>query len=628
MLGEQAGCTSRRPEEVKRVSAMENTGNGKRVWWAAALFGVLALAVVCAAMAVVPAWGEEASPSSGASAPAAAEAADDKVAGAAADKADVDADKATDSSVSDDTAARALPEPASFTISGKKYLVGRALENGEFTFTLAPAGAYKVPAGSKLPGKLDDESSLTAAEKYDIVSELTYHHSNHQPMPASATAVNAADGTVAFGSLTFEHKAVGTSGTSRHEGTVYCYTIAERGPLDADGKPLPGATRDRLGSWVYEGVTYADTVKRAYLYVYEERDPDGVDRVHVVPLGDATFAGDPTSRATAGRGLGFKNTFNGATLAAFDGLVYLQGKPIDAGAFDFEVHEVSEDGKLIDHASVPCDATAGGTAGAEVPIIHDAVFTAPGKYFYAIHQAGTQAADGARSATAEVDGEKVQLDGASYVVTVEVTEDAKGKLSAAITYVRKQEAGSARWVDVDLSENASPVVWDNKIVAADEGDGDASAPDEGEGSDRPDDGTAEKPGGGTTAGSGKPEAVPGDTDGAESGNAPGEGDGSSDGSKPEDGAQQGAGTATGEGSGAENPSGEGDNASGSSDSAASNNNAGAPDSKGDSATTDAAKANGMLGQTGDALVPLMVTLGIIVALAVVLLVVARRQSHR
>lgn len=606
---------------------MENTGNGKLVLRAAAaLFAVLALAVACTAMTVMPAWGEGASPASGTSVPSAAEAAGGNTVDAAADKAagtsaaaDAAAEKVTDSSAAaDDTAAHALPEPASFIISGKKYLVGRALENGEFTFTLAPAGAYKVPAGSKLPGKLDDESSLTAAEKYDIVSELTYHHSNHQPMPASSMAVNAADGTVAFGPLTFEDKAVGTSGTSRHEGTVYCYTIAERGPLDASGKPLPGATRDRLGRWVYEGVTYSDHVKRAYLYVYEERDPDGVDRVHVVPLGDATFAGDPTARATAGRGLGFKNTFNGATLAAFDGLVYLEGKPIDAGAFDFEVHEVSEDGKLVDHATVPCDATVGGTTGAEVPIIHDAVFTAPGKYFYAIHQAGAQAADGARSTTAEVDGEKVQLDGASYVVTVQVTEGADGKLSAAITYVRKQEAGATRWVDVDLSENASPVVWDNKIVAADEGNDNASMPDEGEGSDSSVDGADEKPGDG---GSEKP------------------GDGSTlspDASAPSDpDGTQGVVSGAASDSAASNASSAGEGT----DEASSESAAGSSEGSGESAASTAvlekkpakpdraSKDSGMLEQTGDTLEPLIVAVVAVAVVSFAALVVALRARR-
>ncbi len=81
-----------------------------------------------------------------------------------------------------------------------KYLQGRSLAAGEFTFRLGVAGVASIPPQSDLPKKLRQGSSLSAAEKYELVTEadLTYYPSATQPAPSDITVENAADGTVAF----------------------------------------------------------------------------------------------------------------------------------------------------------------------------------------------------------------------------------------------------------------------------------------------------------------------------------------------------------------------------------------------------------------------------------------------
>lgn len=390
---------------------------------------------------------------------------------------------------SDEPAEKAVPaEPGTFTIAGMKYLEGRPLQAGEFSFKMALAGAAAVPAGSDLPAQLRG-NQLSDREKYELVAygSLVYYPASSQPAPASPVVVNAADGTVAFGPLTFDPSALGSTATARHRGVVFCYTIAEQAPVDAEGNLLPGVTRDPAGRYVYKGVTYDDAVKRAYLYAYETADETGAPVIEVMGLGDATFAGNP-ERSASGLGRGFNNIFKGAYLDNYDGLVYLEGKPIEAGAFRFDVREVAEDGALLDDQRVACAATAGGEAGAGVPVIDDALFGEPGRFFYAVTQTAPT-----RAAT------DVVLDEASYVVTVEVTENAAGTLEAAVTHVRKKPADSDLWVDVPLDAQPSPLLWENRVKATEPG---GDTPGEG-GTDKPEQGgdtpgaDVEKPGGAT-----------------------------------------------------------------------------------------------------------------------------------
>lgn len=474
--------------------------------------------------------------------------------------------------------ATAVAQPASFTISGMKYLEGRTLQAGEFTFRIAAAGAAKIPTASNLPGQLRS-STLSDAEKYELVAHggLVYYPSALQPMPTSNTVVNSADGAVSFGPLTFSQASLGETSTQRSHGTVFCYTVAEQPPRNVDGSLKDGVTRDTSGRYVYQGVTYDDTVKRIYLYVYEAGTSDNPEIV-ILPLGDATFGARPT-KAVSGTGAGFLNVFNGAVLDSYDGTVYLPDGEIAAGEFNFDVREVAENGTIINDVSVSCDAASDGSHGAGVHLISDEIYGEPGRFFYAVKQ------------VAAVDAPSdMVLDESSYVITVEVTKDADDDLSAAVTHVRKKPAGSDRWVDVDLDAQPSPVVWENHLRAA-------TDPDTGEGDDTgaEDTGTdTDKPTGGD---SGENASGAGGTAGDDAHDQAGAG--ASGGTKPSGGATAGAG----------------DTSATASDKAKADR---------DAAT---AKASSDFAQTGDDLgLPMLIAFAVVIVSGIALVLLSRRRQ--
>ncbi len=522
-------------------------------------------------------------------------------------------------------------QPASFAITGMKYLQGRSLAAGEFTFRLGVAGVASIPPQSDLPKKLRQGSSLSAAEKYELVTEadLTYYPSATQPAPSDITVENAADGTVAFEPLVFDATSVGETATQRHQGAIFCYTIAELPPRNADGTLKDGVTRDALGRYVYRGVTYDNSVKRVYLYAYETGSDSNNPEIAVVPLGDAAFAGAPLKSAV-GSGMGFVNIFNGAVLDSYQGAVSLDGDAIASGEFNFAVREVGEDGKLIDEHEVSCEASKGGHA-APIQLIADATYDEPGRFFYAVSQI-----DSARSVAS-----RVTLDESSYVITVEVRKGDDDRLDAAVTYVRKKPASSDQWVDVDLDAKPSPVVWENTQKAADNPADDGSGGGSGAGSaTKPDDSQNAGADAGTS-GSGA-DGGPGDAtttvpaEGAGRPDAAGSGDVATDAPSEADG-PDGAGDAddAAGADGAVKPGDHQSNASASSkptakdDESSADGGAAKTDVAADAEGADASKAPGAFAQTGDDLgLPMLIAFLVVIASGVVLAVVSRRRNPR
>lgn len=522
-------------------------------------------------------------------------------------------------------------QPASFAITGMKYLQGRSLAAGEFTFRLGVAGVASIPPQSDLPKKLRQGSSLSAAEKYELVTEadLTYYPSATQPAPSDITVENAADGTVAFEPLVFDATSVGETATQRHQGAIFCYTIAELPPRNADGTLKDGVTRDALGRYVYRGVTYDNSVKRVYLYAYETGSDSNNPEIAVVPLGDAAFAGAPLKSAV-GSGMGFVNIFNGAVLDSYRGAVSLDGDAIASGEFNFAVREVGEDGKLIDEHEVSCEASKGGHA-APIQLIADATYDEPGRFFYAVSQI-----ESARSVAS-----RVTLDESSYVITVEVRKGDDDRLDAAVTYVRKKPADSDQWVDVDLDAKPSPVVWENTQKAADNPADDGSGGGSGAGSaTKPDDSQNAGADAGTS-GSGA-DGGPGDAtttvpaEGAGRPDAAGSGDVATDAASEADG-PDGAGDAddAAGADGAVKPGDHQSNASASSkptakdDESSADGGAAKTDVAADAEGADASKAPGAFAQTGDDLgLPMLIAFLVVIASGVVLAVVSRRRNPR
>lgn len=550
-------------------------------------------------------------------------------------------------------------QPASFAIAGMKYLQGRSLAAGEFTFRLGVAGVASIPPQSDLPKKLRQGSSLSAAEKYELVTEadLTYYPSATQPAPSDITVENAADGTVAFEPLVFDATSVGETATQRHQGAIFCYTIAELPPRNADGTLKDGVTRDALGRYVYRGVTYDNSVKRVYLYAYETGSDSNNPEIAVVPLGDAAFAGAPLKSAV-GSGMGFVNIFNGAVLDSYQGAVSLDGDAIASGEFNFAVREVGEDGKLIDEHEVSCEASKGGHA-APIQLIADATYDEPGRFFYAVSQI-----ESARSVAS-----RVTLDESSYVITVEVRKGDDDRLDAAVTYVRKKPADSDQWVDVDLDAKPSPVVWENTSKAADNPADDGSGGGSGAGSaTKPDDsqnagadagtsgsgtgaGADAGAGGGADAGadagasSGAADGGPGDAtttvpaEGAGRPDAAGSGDVATDAPSEADGPDEAGDADDAAGAdgadGAVKPGDHQSNASASSKPTAKDDESSADggtaktDVAADAESADASKAPGAFAQTGDDLgLPMLIAFLVVIASGVVLAVVSRRRNPR
>ncbi len=512
-----------------------------------------------------------------------------------------------------------------------KYLQGRSLAAGEFTFRLGVAGVASIPPQSDLPKKLRQGSSLSAAEKYELVTEadLTYYPSATQPAPSDITVENAADGTVAFEPLVFDATSVGETATQRHQGAIFCYTIAELPPRNADGTLKDGVTRDALGRYVYRGVTYDNSVKRVYLYAYETGSDSNNPEIAVVPLGDAAFAGAPLKSAV-GSGMGFVNIFNGAVLDSYQGAVSLDGDAIASGEFNFAVREVGEDGKLIDEHEVSCEASKGGHA-APIQLIVDATYDEPGRFFYAVSQI-----ESARSVAS-----RVTLDESSYVITVEVRKGDDDRLDAAVTYVRKKPADSDQWVDVDLDAKPSPVVWENTQKAADNPADDGSEGGSGAGSaTKPDD--SQNAGADAGTSSGAADGGPGDAtttvpaEGAGRPDAAGSGDVATDAASEADG-PDGAGDAddAAGADGAVKPGNHQGNASAPSkptakdDESSADGGAAKTDVAADAEGADASKAPGAFAQTGDDLgLPMLIAFLVVIASGVVLAVVSRRRNPR
>lgn len=528
-----------------------------------------------------------------------------------------------------------MPAPVSFTVSGKKYLEGRSLRTGEFSFHMAAAGAAKVTDGSDLAKQLQQGSGLSDAAKYELVAHggLTYYPSATQPVPSSSVVANTADGDVTFPTLTFDGTAVGETATRRHGGTVFCYTIAEQPPRNSNGELLDGVTRDPLGRYVYQGVTYDDSTKRVYLYVYQDVDGDGKPVLVLVPLGDATFDAMP-GRSASGAGVGFLNLYRGTRLDAYDGAVYLEGQPIAAGEFRFDVRKVAEDGSVLDEQSVACDGTEGGTVGAEVPVIRDHVYDNAGRFFYAVNQMAPE-----KSAPSDV-----VLDETSYIITVEVTANQDDDLQAAITYVRKKAPNSDQWVDVNVDAQPTPVVWENR-VKADEPD-QPTTPDTPTDPDKP---SAPDAPGATTPdegpGSGAGDADGGAGSGGATGTVPGGADDAGDNAGSGDGAAKPDGSAgdkpdadgsagakpdadSGHDGAATKPEGTHEGTDGDGSQAAAKPHDATADAGGKGDKSDA-KAPGAFAQTGDDLgLPMLIAFLVVIASGVVLAVVSRRRTPR
>lgn len=221
------------------------------------------------------------------------------------------------------------------------------------------------------------------------------------------TVTNAADGKFSFAELTFDK--VGT----------YTYSVTE--------------TKGTLG-----GITYDEHVCAVTINV---TDNNGTLVADVVYSDGNTAVFNNTYEAT----------FDPETAINLAGTKELTGRPIEAGEFFFEVspQNGAPMGAKATYEPAEKDDTpsASGVYEGAITFLTDVVFTEAGTYKYVITEVIPTDSEG------NVVDNGVTYDTSEYVVTVKVTDDLKGTLSAAITSITKDGASV---IDIVFKNSYAP----------------------------------------------------------------------------------------------------------------------------------------------------------------------------
>lgn len=214
------------------------------------------------------------------------------------------------------------------------------------------------------------------------------------------TVKNGSNGTFSFAELTFDK--VGT----------YTYSVAE--------------IKGNLG-----GVTYDEHVCAVTI---EVTDNNGTLVADVVYSDGNTAVFNNTYEAT----------FNPETAINLAGTKELTGRPIEAGEFFFEVSPQNGAPMGAKATYVPAEKddkpSASGVYEGAITFLTDVVFTKAGTYEYVITEVIPTDSEG------NVVDNGVTYDKSVYKVTVKVTDDLEGTLSAAITSIIKDGAAATNIV--------------------------------------------------------------------------------------------------------------------------------------------------------------------------------------
>lgn len=288
-----------------------------------------------------------------------------------------------------------------------------------FTNTYTPGGESS-PTGE---GGVSVTKTLTGRDLHDGEFSFTMNGVGDNAQGMTVTGTNDADGTVTFGAVSFD--APGT------------YTFA--------------ITEDHAGETI-DGVTYDDATYTATAAVTD--NGDGTLAV-AWSLSDAD--GDPVDAAA------FENAYRAtmATPVTLGATKTLSGAELTDGRFTFQLTGADADTPMPADAA---DGTATAANAADGTVSFGGItYTEAGTYTYTL---------------AEVDDgqDGVTYDDTAYTVTVTVTDDGDGTLSAAVDY---GDADGATFDNVytapsDPGESGEP---------GDEGDGDegdGGATDDGE----------------------------------------------------------------------------------------------------------------------------------------------------
>ncbi len=225
-----------------------------------------------------------------------------------------------------------------------------------------------------LSGKkvISTENRVLNANEFEFVIE----GEAGAPMPAVTTVKNAANGSFSFGPIEFN--AVGQ----------YTYRIYENGA-------------DKIGGFDYDTSEYSITV-------------------NVVDNGNATLTASVTSLERDGadaEDIIFENEYDPTDATVrFSGTKQLTGKKMRGGEFSFKITAVTAG------APMPANDTVRNTAGGAF-LFDTITYAEPGRYVYTV---------------SEVDGGDANYtyDKSVYTVTVTVTDNSEGLLSASYTMLK------------------------------------------------------------------------------------------------------------------------------------------------------------------------------------------------
>lgn len=266
-------------------------------------------------------------------------------------------------------------------------------ENG-ITFTNvygASANAELDVAGTKIyeTNRLENAPDITGDYTFTLTG--VDEEGNAAPLPDTTTATNQADGTVDFGTITYDIADLGGA-----DSKTFTYTVTESGGVD-------GVTNDAAAE---TGKTF---------------------EVTLTDNGDGTISVDADAQQTAGFQFSFTNEYSvdptdpsDPTDANLSITKTLDGRTLNEGEFSFTMTASGDYGDAVSPTSITATNTVNEDGTGSVVFGDGFVFTEPGTYTFTISEdAGSLGG--------------VSYDGSEYTATAVVTDDGAGNLNVAWT---------------------------------------------------------------------------------------------------------------------------------------------------------------------------------------------------
>ena len=203
------------------------------------------------------------------------------------------------------------------------------------------------------------------------------------PMPVGTVATNDAEGNFAFAPIEFG---------DQHKGNTYVYLVTE-------------SQDNKIGGFTYDTTVYQVTV------IVTDNGETVTAKVAI------------TNGASVVEDIVFHNVYDPTDVTVtLEGNKILTGKEMQDGEFQFQISAVTSGAPMPENAVVTNDAKG-------LILFGSTTYDRPGTYVYRVVElAGTDA--------------RYDYDKAEYIVTVTVTDDSQGKLSAKVTYVKNDMVAS------------------------------------------------------------------------------------------------------------------------------------------------------------------------------------------